>query len=418
MDERATIARLHRRLGFGLSGDALDAAAGRGTATALAELVDPDRAGVPQTADPFAGLDLTYEKGQVAEQAVAMVAGWIDLMVASTRPLEDWTAWFWHGHFVSSIEKVRRPALMADQVRLFQAKGMGAFPELVRAVTIDAAMLWYLDGRTSTGAKPNENFGRELLELFTLGRGHYTEADVQAGARALTGYHLSKNDTGDPQLVARAHDDRPQHYLGLEGVHDVDTVVRAVTGHPACAMHVAAKLARAVLGPAVDDDHVTAATAAFRGSGLSVRALAGALGQMLIDGVDGGPVVLAPVPWLVACLRATGARLEPKVLARGLRAAGQLPLAPPNVAGWPSGEAWFASATIVARFDLAAAVAVATPAGNPCRDAAERGDADALAHTLGLPGPFSSSTAHAVGSVDDPLSRLVVALTSSDVVLA
>jgi uncharacterized protein (DUF1800 family) len=416
VDARTTISRLHHRLGFGITGDALDAAVARGVEATVAATFGPTPAGAPTPPDPFAGLDLTFEKGKVAEQTVAMVAAWIGRMVASPRPVADRMGWFWHGHFVSSIEKVRRPALMARQIDLFLAAGLGSFVDLVKAVTIDPAMLWYLDGRDSTAAAPNENYGRELLELFTLGRGNYSETDVQAGARALTGYRLA-NDDAAPTFVPRRHDDRLQRYLGLDGVHDVDGVVRAATHHPACAPFVTAKLARAVVGPSTDDAHLSALSAGFTSSGLQIGALVGALARLLADGVDGGPVVQPPVPWLVHALRATGATLDPKVLARGVRAAGQLPFAPPNVAGWPSGAAWFASATIVARFDLAAAIATAAPADNACAAAAAKGDLDALAHALGRPGPFVPATLAALREVSDGPSRLVVALTAPDLVL-
>ena len=108
-------------------------------------------------------------------------------MVASPQPLVERMAWLWHGHFVSVFDKVKVGRLMVDQIRLFRSLGLGAFPDLLRAVTIDPAMMWYLDLRTSTGTEPNENFAREVLELFTLGVGNYAEADVQAGAKALTG---------------------------------------------------------------------------------------------------------------------------------------------------------------------------------------------------------------------------------------
>ena len=143
------------------------------------------------------------------------------------------------------------------------AEGLGDFRTLLRAVTLDSAMLVYLDGTDSRKGDVNENYGRELLELFALGVGNYSEDDVRAGAAALTGWHVYRRDT-TVSFQPRIHDDTPQHYLGRDGVHDVDSVIDAVVDHEACAPFIAGKLARAILGPAVDDD-------AGRGAGQGLR---------------------------------------------------------------------------------------------------------------------------------------------------
>jgi uncharacterized protein (DUF1800 family) len=418
MDVAASVARLHRRAGLGVAAGEMAGAVERGADVEAARLLDPDTAGIPAAADAWTGLDLTFQKGSVAATGMAMVNGWVDRMVTTARPLDERMAWFWHGHFVSALSKVRLPVAMATQIRLFQTAGLGPFPALVKAVTVDPAMLLYLDGTTSTGAASNENYGRELLELFTLGRGNYAEADVRAGAVALTGWHVDRADPSRSAFAARRHDDSPQTYLGVGGVHDVDSVVAAITAQPACAAFIAGKIGREILGPAIGDDVVAELAARFTASGLDVRTLVAAAVEKLVAGVDGGGVVLAPVPWLVMALRATGATLAARPLAAGLKAAGQVPLLPPNVGGWPRGDAWYGSATVVARFDLAGAVAAAAPADNPAFVAATAGDATALASALGLPGRFGPSTTAALTAVGDARSRLVIALTSPEFVLA
>ena len=195
-DDRATIARLYRRAGFGLTPAELDEAVARGVAAEIDRLTDPDAAGLPEAPNPWADADLSWARRKVRSQGLILVDGWLTRMITTPRPLVERMAWFWHGHFVSSMQKVVSASAMATQVELFQRLGMGGFADLVRAVSVDPAMLIYLDGDDSTGTEPNENYGRELLELFTLGRGAYTEADVQAGARALTGWKLT--DRHDP----------------------------------------------------------------------------------------------------------------------------------------------------------------------------------------------------------------------------
>ena len=417
MDERSVIATMHRRAGFGLTGSELDAAVARGVKAEIERLVDPATAGFAAPPDPWDGMDLGYAQGTVRAKGSDMIDRWLSRMADSTRPAHDRLAWFWHGHLTSSLAKVKVPSAMADQIRLFWQLGLGRFDVLLRAVTTDPAMLVYLDGTESTGTAPNENYGRELMELFALGRtAGYTEADVQAAARALTGWRVGPKRTDvAARFDPKRHDDQPQTLLGLGGVHDVDTVMKAVTGHPACASYLAGKLARAIVGPAVDPGFVTLLANRFRSSGLDVADLLRASLEGLAAGQDGGPVVLAPVPWLVMVERLCGVRLESKVRLAGLQAAGQLPLNPPNVAGWPGGEAWFTSATVVARFDIAAAIASAVAPDHPIVAAAA--DPARLAQLLGLPGGFTAGTTAQLNAVREPAARLVVALTSPELVL-
>lgn len=418
MDSRSRIAWLHRRAGFGLSAADLDAAAERGLDAELERMVDPGAHGVPSVVDPWNDAD--YPLGLTPDRAAIgrAIDAWLTRMVTTVRPVEEWMAWFEHGWLVSGVDKVRQALWMINQIRLFHTRGLGSLADLVTSVATDPAMLVYLDGRQSTGANPNENFSRELMELFTLGIGNYGEPDVQAGAKALTGYQLGR--LGAAAIFnPRRHDDAAQTYLGRAGVHDLATVVAAITAHAAHAPFVAAKVGRAVLGRDVGADVLADLTRAYASSGLSLRAL---LRATLTAGADGKagptPVVLAPVPWLVAAQRATGAGLGLQVRLAGLRAAGQLPFLPPNVGGWPGGAAWFASSTVVARSNLAVAVAQNTAASHPVMAASAASDATALAHALALPVDFGAATRAALGQASDARSRLVVALVSPEFVLA
>ena len=428
-DPRSIVVRLHRRLGFGTTGVGIDAALARGLSAEVTRLVDPAGAGLPAPPDAWDGVDLEFVKGKVAATTASMVDGWLARMRTTEWPVAERLAWFWHGHFVSAMAKVRTPAYLADQIRLFQTAGAGPFASLLRAVTIDPAMLVYLDLRDSTAKDPNENYGREMLELFTLGRtAGYTEADVQAAARALTGWTVpaGRERVGPAKFVARRHDDSSQTLVGLGGAHDLDTTVAAVAGHPACARWIAGRLARAVIGPDVEDAVVAGLADRFRASGLVVSSLIADLAAQLAAGVDGGPVVLAPVPWLVMAERACGVAAPGRERVTLLRAAGQLPLDPPNVGGWPSGDAWFGSSTVVARFNLASVIAGNAVAGAdgiapdaaPVVLAARSGEHDVLAHALGLGAPFGPETTAQLSAVVDPASRIVLALTSPEFVLA
>ena len=402
---------------------------GWGEVMAADALVDPDGHGIAASPDPWEGLDLTpqrpgpdaseaekqHARQAERQQTEAAINAWLDHLVTTPRPLEEWMAWFWHGHFVSGLDKVRMPLLMVQQLRLFRSLALAPFPQLVRAVTTDPAMLLYLDGATSTGTQPNENYGRELLELFTLGVGNYSEDDVKAGARALTGWTIDRT-SGRSRFAPRRHDDTPQHYLGVEA-HDVDTVVAAVTRQASCAPFVAGKLARAILGP-VDDRVVAPLASEFASSGLDTRALVRAIVDLAHQG-QAQPMTVAPVPWLVAAQRITGGTLRPAIRIAGLKAAGQVPMLPPNVAGWPSGPAWFGASTMVARTQLSSAIAASAPAMNAARHAAAAFDLDELADVLLRPEGFAPATRTALARVkDDPHRVLAVALASPDLAVA
>ena len=411
VDDATAVSWLHRRIGVGLSPDELDAARARGIETELAAIGETGGA-----TDPWDGVDVPADPKTPTSERVRVIAAWLDHMATSSTPLVDRLAWMLHGWLVSGMDKARSPLLMAQQVRLFRSAGTGSFPDLLRDVATDPAMLWYLDGRDSTGAAPNENFSRELMELFALGVGNYTEDDVKAGARALSGWTVSATDT-QATFKPRRHDDTPQPFLG-RSAHDVGSVIDAVVAQDAHPRFVARRVAREVLGT-TDDTVVDVLVDTYEQSDRRLGPLVVGAARLGIEGrVEPGPVVLGPVPWLVMARRSTGATPPVTAVADGLRAAGQIPWFPPNVAGWPGGSAWFASATVVARAQLAVAIAHATAGDHPTMAAATDGDLDALADRLGASSGFAAPSADALRAAPDPHTRLTLALVSPEVVLA
>jgi uncharacterized protein (DUF1800 family) len=406
MTDREKIAWLYRRAGFGLAAGQLEGLDRQGLDATVAAFVDPGANGVPPATDPWATIDFSsYDRNaNQREFALKTIGGWLQAMVTTTRPFEEWMRWFWHGHFVSTLRVVKFPQLMVGQMRMFAEKGLGDFPSLLRAVTVDPAMLVYLDGVTSSKNEVNENYGREVLELFALGIGNYNEADVRAGAEALTGWRVARNAGRAEPTVSfepRRHDDTPKAYLGRNGVHDVDTVVDAIVNHPACAPFITRKLAKAILGPDVDQGLLDRLSTDFAASGMQLRPLAKAVLEAGLHADASRELVLAPVPWLVSMIKATAA--PPDRMAtigeRGLVPAGQVPMDAPNVAGWPGGRTWLTSSSTVARFNMAASLATLTPADSSVRAAARSGDLDGLAEGLGRPEGFSTATASALAGL-------------------
>ncbi len=386
----------------------------RGFNAELDRLLDPSAVAAAIAADPWDDESLPYDPMDAPSKRYA-IGTWINAMVATEQPLVDRMTWLWHGHFVSAIDKVRVARLMVDQVRLLRSAGLGEFRDLVRSLTIDAAMLIYLDLRTSTNEVPNENYSRELLELFTLGEGTYSEDDVQAGAAALSGWTFERGG-GDVVFRPRRHDDELQTFLDVDGVHDLDTVIDAVMAHPAMPLFIAETLAEELLGEG-EPDLVAELASGFASSGFVVGELVRAV-LTAGAGRDVVPLVLGPFPWLVIAARTTAVRLDLPQSVLLLRAAGQLPMLPPNVAGWPGGAAWFNAGSLVARANLAALIAAdATDAD--VLAAAESDDADLLADVLGLPSTgFADQSRAALTAAPAGRDRLAVALVTPEFMIA
>ncbi len=402
MDDDASIRWLHRRAGLGLA-----AGSSPGDGAVLDALVAP----AVSDPDPWDGLTLDPQDDGRRQAIVA----WILHLLTAQDTYRARRTLMLHGWLVSALDKVVQPTLMVEQIRLLDSQGGGSYPALLRAITVDPAMLVYLDGRTSTGRSPNENYGRELMELFALGVGEYDEADVRAAAAALTGW-VVRSRIGDAQFVPSRHDPTPQTLVGVTGVDDVASVVDALVGHPAHVPFVARRIVREYLGdPAVLADAVEEVGAAYATSGLR---LDDAISTALRIGMAGTStrLVLAPMPWLAISVRATGAAPAQlaRVASRTIRQMGQLPMLPPNVGGWPSGTAWFGSSSLVARSHVAAELAAATGPDAPIAVAAADADLDTMAEQLCLAEPFGPATTAALAAAQDPTERLTLALLSPE----
>lgn len=414
MDERESVKWLHRRAGFGLPPAQMRTAIDRGFAAELELLLSQAEVAKAVVNDPWDDASLPLDPMDGPSRRYA-IASWIDHMVRSEQPLVDRVTWLWHGHFVSALDKVRIARLMVDQIRLFRMAGLGGLQTLLRSVTIDAAMLDYLDGRSSTGSAPNENYPREFLELFTIGGSNFVEADVKAGASALSGWTFARGGEGVVFRPAR-HDDTAHRYLGIDGVHDLDTVIAAVMAHPALPSAIADTVSRQILG-SNDPEMVDALASEFVASGFVVADLVRAA---LTAGAElaWSPLVMGPLPWFVIAARTVAAAPAAREVVLLLRAAGQLPMLPPNVAGWPGGATWFNSGSLVARANLAAVVAQSAT-DEEVLAAATGDDADVLADVLGLPSTgFDAQSRAALSAAPAGRDRLAVALVAPEFIVA
>jgi uncharacterized protein (DUF1800 family) len=358
---------LYRRAAFGATWNELQRAISQGPEKTLDRLLTggDGREDFDQLMDAFAPEAPFY---QPFEDNSSLQGWWLYRMIHTPHPFQERMTLFWHNHFATSIVKVRQPALMKQQNFLLRKHALGKLRPLVLDISRDPAMLIWLDSNSNVKGKPNENYARELLELFTLGVGNYTESDIREAARAFTGWHTSGDDNLSNVNVARTfafrkflHDDGPKTVLGQTGAWNGDDVVRVVLEQPAAARFLVRKLYRHFIGESVvpPDRLIEPLAEQFRKSEYDVAALMRTLlrSRHFFSEFAYRQRIKSPVEFLVGLLRTLegknqgeGATLPLPVSMNSL---GQTLFAPPSVKGWDGGKAWLNSATLLARHNLA-----------------------------------------------------------------
>ncbi len=276
---------------------------------------------------------------------------WFRGMAETDSPLTERLVLFWHNHFTSSLEKVKHPQLLCRQNALFRRHAAGNFGTLLRAVARDPTMVLYLDSQSNRKGKPNENFARELLELFTLGEGHYTETDIKEAARAFTGWSVDR-ETGEFRFASRQHDDGAKTFMGHAGNHDGDDVIGILLAHPRVAVHITERLWREFVSATPDPKEIERLAALFRKEDYAIKPLLAALFDSPAFRAPGnrGTMTKSPAELLVGTVRLLGIPVDDgRLLAQGAKGLGQDLLDPPNVKGWPGGEAWITTSTFLLR---------------------------------------------------------------------
>lgn len=273
---------------------------------------------------------------------------WLQEMLTTPSPLTESMTLFWHNHFTSSLKKVRLPELMYRQNLLLRQQAVGNFASLLQAIYKDPAMLRYLDGAANRQAHPNENFARELLELFTLGEGHYSEADIKAAARAFTGWGLDAR--GQAVFRPRQHDAGLKTFLGQTGPWQGEDIIRMLLAQPRTAEYIVGRLWRQLISPQPDLQLVKTWAAGFRRN-YEIKPL---LRTMLTSDAfwntaQRGSLIKSPIELAVGSFRSLNLRPDAEGLVRLCRQLGQDIFDPPNVKGWPGGQAWIDTRTLVQR---------------------------------------------------------------------
>ncbi len=358
------VAHLHRRAGFGATRAELVRDVAAGPEASVARLFQP----AALEAEEAEAIDGLRHTARSSSNLDLLKVCWLNRILQGPEPLREKLALFWHGHFATSNKKVESVTLMDGQNETLRKHALGGFATMLEAMIADPAMLVWLDGGTSKKDKPNENFAREFLELFTLGAGHYTERDIREAARAFTGWVRQDARSGFQETPELKHDaaqvdEGPKTFLGQNGPWGPSDIVRITLERPEAATFLARKLYRWFIsesGTPVPELIEPLAEEVKRHQfaiGPIVRVILSS--KNFYSDAAYRQRIKSPVEYsagLVRTLEVPRPALNPLALAAACDAQGQELFAPPNVEGWLGGSVWINSGTLLERTNWAADV--------------------------------------------------------------
>lgn len=283
----------------------------------------------------------------------SLAAWWLHRMIHTPSPLVEKITLFWHGHFATGADKVNDIELMVQQNKLLREHALGDFRKMVHEVSKDPAMLLYLDSASNRKTHPNENYARELMELFCLGEGNYTEQDVQQLARCFTGWEIRRKSF---RFNPYQHDSGLKTLLDRQGIESGQEAIDAVLAHRSMPTFIAGKLVRFFV---CDEPNPTAEfleplAEVFRKSDFTIEPLVRTIlsSKLMLSDWSVGKKVRSPIDFMVESIRSLQVTTNLDRLAKGLDGIGQALFNPPNVKGWDGGRAWINSSTLIGRSNL------------------------------------------------------------------
>ena len=367
------MAHLMRRAGFGATRDELDRALAKGYENTVEELLHP-------LDQPDLEIEDLIRRYHVDQNSLMLLESsqsyWLYRIINSRRPLEEKIALFWHGVFATAYGKLNHAKAVVNQTHTFRRYGLGKFSDILLALSRDPAMIFWLDNKDNHKDAPNENYGRELLELFSMGIGNYTEADVKSAARAFTGWTIANTDYMsirasrdsfwpygriDWQFRYREedHDDTDKIFLGESGAFNGREVIDIIVRQPATARFIAGKLYQFFVADQPDAAAIDILATEFTNTGGDISAVLRCL--FLSDFFVADAVRLArvksPAELVGSTARLAGSHRFPEWtivnLAMDVNFMGQEILNPPTVEGWHSGMEWIDTGNLVERINAA-----------------------------------------------------------------
>ena len=350
---------LHRRAGFGGTWNEIQRDLKDGHHAAIKRFLDGNacESGVPENFDSLA--DLIGISAVGSNNPNRLQAWWFYRMIYSPDPLSERLCLMWHNHFATSNAKVESLQAMHRQNLLFRKYGRGRFGDLLKQVMRDPAVLVYLDANLNQASHPNENLGREMLELFSVGIESYTEADVANAARCLTG--LTVKD-GSFEFLNELHDPGEKTLLGQTGDFDAEDAVRIAAQHPATAKRIVRRVCEMLMGEnVVVPDNLNTLADQFLQNDSHIGWLVETVlrSKLFFSSGNVGNRVIGPTEFIVGCIRSVGAFAPPPstlILVDWASRMGQRLFYPPNVFGFPQGRNWITTNWLIARQRFAEAM--------------------------------------------------------------
>jgi uncharacterized protein (DUF1800 family) len=347
------VGHLYRRAGFSAKWTELEAGMKAGPDETIDRLLkgDPGQ-------ENFESLRRSLAKSAVlSNDDLQLRAGWLYWMLYSRHPLREKLTLFWHNHLATSNSKVQNVGFMIGQYELMQRHALGSFRDLLDQMSKDPAMMVWLDTRESKKGKPNENYAREVMELFSLGIGHYTEKDIREAARAFTGWDI---DDGKAVFDPNQHDDTEKTVLGQKGKWQGEDIIRICLEQKSCPSFIAGKLFRFLVSESIPatPELLDPLADRFRKSDYDFGML---VETMLRSNLFFSPVayrtrIKSPVEFVLGIVRPLEGQIGTPALATSLQSLGQDLFHPPSVKGWDGGPAWLNGQTLLLRQNLALAL--------------------------------------------------------------
>jgi uncharacterized protein (DUF1800 family) len=332
--DRSAVAHVLRRLTFTPTGDRVEALVEAGPQAAVEAIL---ASSYPEAPPP----DPTF--GTKDDNGV-LVKWWTDLMTSSEHQLVEKMTWLWHNHLTSSLGKGGDVKWVYQQNQLIRKYALGNFRQLMKELTVDPSMLIWLDGNWSSGDAPNENYGRELLELFTLGRGNYTEQDIRQIAKALAGWGIEDDKSSLHEDMAHKGE---LTIFDKTAVFTKDTVIDHVVDQPACGPFIVGLLHEYFIGTVPNNDRRDELVKIFRESDTEIRPVVENIVRhpSFLDRANRYAHIRGPVEWRAAAQEVLEKQIDWNVLWEF----GQVPFFPPNVSGWPHDDRWLGASTTLLR---------------------------------------------------------------------
>jgi uncharacterized protein (DUF1800 family) len=419
--ESARVMHLLRRATFGYTPAQLESALSAGFNKTVDGLLET------KPSEPPALAAATTPGGRFA--IAQLQQWWVDHMLTTSTPFAERMTLFWHGHFTSDYRKAADDTFMYWQNLTWRRMALTNLGSMLTQVTIDPAMLRYLDLATSTGQNPNENYSRELMELFTMGAGNYSEDDVRQGAKALAGWQLPQPDSYATVVVDKAKNvtrklpvytsqksgvfNKKRAYkgavtfLGQSGSLDTQAVIDRILAQPATAPFIAAKVAQHFVTPQPAQSYVNGLADSFRRSEYDMKTLMRAVFTSPEFTAAGNyrALLKSPTEFMVHASNALGAAGLSKVIVASGSGMGQSLFDPPDVNGWPNNASWISSNTVVERVNfVSAALGHIKGTLPPASDAAHKQ----------LDGVLGPQTATLLNQATDDKSRWFITLVSPE----